>query len=122
MIYPAVTLINRTKKMVEWTVGGARFEMKVDEVRSFNSQDDRFAAHHALKFTNTGLEVLTDEIEEEEATRAKKVMPDYSKMKWQELVKKVGKDFKPGMMKEQAVEVLENRWKKRNRKWLKEGK
>lgn len=110
MKYEAKTLVNRTGKSVEFTVGGKLYSLKAGKSKTFEG----IVADHALKFTNTGLEELTPELEEQMLKEGQKTMPDYQGMKYQQLVKRAKRHgWKVGMNKKDVVELLEKRWQKK---------
>jgi len=99
MKYEPKVLINRTGKRVEFLCGGRTYIFEVGEKKPL----DGFAAHHALKQVNTGLE----EYIEEDYTEKRK--PDYSEMSWAEL-RKLAKEkgYKVGMSRKEVVSLLES--------------
>jgi len=103
MRYEAKNLINRTGKTVEFMCGGQLYIFKSGEKKVI----DGFAAHHALKVTNTGLEEVTEDLEKE--LGKEEPMPDFASLPWKTLQKRG--DFKPGMNKEALVAKLEEKWK-----------
>jgi len=87
MKYEPKVLINRTGKRVEFLCGGRTYIFEVGEKKPL----DGFAAHHALKQVNTGLEEYIEE--------------DY----WAEL-RKLAKEkgYKVGMSRKEVVALLES--------------
>lgn len=109
MQYRAKVLINRTGKKVEFTCGGKLIIFKPGETRPVEG----FEAYHALNMVNCGLEEFTPEVEAEEAEKATRIMPDYASMPWPKLLKRAKKRFKPGMVKEDVVRLLQEHWQKK---------
>ena len=112
MQYKARKLVNRTGKRVEFFYDRQPYIFEKGEVKLVRGE----VAEHALKFTNTGLEVLTPEIEMEMKAGRKGKMPDYESYDWHRLVRRMGKKFKPGMKKAEIVDILKKRWIKKHAK------
>lgn len=110
MIYEPKVLVNRTGKTVEFWAGGQLYIHKKNEIKPY----DGFVADQALRFVNTGLEEYTEQIKEEMAHAGEKSMPGYDDWPWRKLVSTLGKDFLPGMNRDDVILALKERWKKEN--------
>ena len=102
-------LVNRKSRVVEFFYNHQVYSFRPGEVKLLPGE----VADHALRFVNTGLVEVTEELEKELKALKKKQMPDYENMPWAKLVKRARGNFRPGMKKAEIVEMLKKRWVKR---------